>query len=695
MRYLGVFAFFLAIGLAVMGGDYYEQRKVAQGDLTVSAYIEGLSERAAGVADGSAFGSTPRITAQSALPKAPEGWQRRFWVAEDEERLTGEDHTSDAYFQQMGMGDETLMKLARNQAALGVKNKRKTTYVYENASDMVVMSARKSERSRMNARSAAAMNMVAANISAMSSFEGFAVIQGVVWQRSLGMFGGMDVGGDDKPNVRSFTAKLGAIRLRVRTTADDQTVREFMGMIDYDALNALLDEPLEGVGSSAPVLSIEDQIEAAEFVVAIEEDERSARAANAEERMMKAFQPNGVEKLLLGSTDDQGLKAQDKTDTQKARNKQVALQMKQMKPVLLKLGAMGLDAMDLITLYDSGSAMAELDYARFNAGQLTDKHPGYPTLQETARRQEPVGSCMEVFAEGVFCGQDAKTLREIINSGMFHDNVHMGLRDSLDKTIKRPVRRAFPDFSEGLSDKRLKRIHSDLDWWKLTPGDLIITYDSAASQSTADAAEYEAGKLRETHPGYAVQVHEYGNWLAPGTCLQLRNGKMFCGKEADTIREAVHFGGVSGIKISAPAAPSQQEIATSIAALTRLGLTPNDMVVTYDALDRKNRNDRLLFAKGNLPQSHPGFATRKMEHDRGLAPGSCLQLANGKVHCNKNAEAIRDALRLRDRATKAQAGVQQEATERTEVKINRLVTTGRLKRKSSGCGAGKFCRVGE
>jgi hypothetical protein len=84
-------------------------------------------------------------------------------------------------------------------------------------------------------------------------------------------------------------------------------------------------------------------------------------------------------------------------------------------------------------------------------------------------------------------------------------------------------------------------------------------------------------------------------------------------------------------------------------------------------------------------------AARLMELERGLPPGACLvRHDTGKVSCNKNADAVRAE---RHRALAAASGIE-GANAGGPVEVKRG-SAGKTKTKSSGCGAGKFCKAGQ
>ena len=81
-------------------------------------------------------------------------------------------------------------------------------------------------------------------------------------------------------------------------------------------------------------------------------------------------------------------------------------------------------------------------------------------------------------------------------------------------------------------------------------------------------------------------------------------------------------------------------------------------------------------------------AARLKELQRGLPPGACLvRHDSGAVACNKTAEAVREERRRTLAAATAENA-------EPAVKVTRM-STKKTKVKSSGCGAGKFCKADE
>lgn len=137
-------------------------------------------------------------------------------------------------------------------------------------------------------------------------------------------------------------------------------------------------------------------------------------------------------------------------------------------------------------------------------------------------------------------------------------------------------------------------------------------------------------------------------------------------------------------------------LASARAHVARLGLTGGDLRVAQDGQSGKPMAEWKAANGGGLKSHHPRFELRSHETQRGLPPGSCLQLVSGKIYCEANAEAIRLAAANMPvggdtaavPASPADLSIEEE---RAAVKVNRFSTS---RKKSSGCGAGTFCRVG-
>lgn len=139
---------------------------------------------------------------------------------------------------------------------------------------------------------------------------------------------------------------------------------------------------------------------------------------------------------------------------------------------------------------------------------------------------------------------------------MFETNVHQGLIDSLNKSGTRPDSAKKVKFNAKLNKKQRRGLQQSMAALRIQPDHLIIAYDSAPEIAPGDRKAFEQNALRQDHVGYAVQAYEYGHWMAPGSCLQLADERIFCGAkkgyQAYQIRSAVHFDVMKELRASAP-----------------------------------------------------------------------------------------------------------------------------------------------
>lgn len=133
-----------------------------------------------------------------------------------------------------------------------------------------------------------AMTIVSGNINAMTQTEGFAVVQGLPFERVLSDITSLNAD-EERPN-NFFRAVLGdQVRINVNARATDSSVRSLIDGINYDGLNAMLNVPSPDVGSHMPVLPIEAQIEVANLALNLARERSMKEIAATNERLEKMF----------------------------------------------------------------------------------------------------------------------------------------------------------------------------------------------------------------------------------------------------------------------------------------------------------------------------------------------------------------------------------------------------------------------
>ncbi|MBL3701680.1 hypothetical protein GI582_03115 [Sulfitobacter sp. BDSS02] len=299
-------------GLAFMGTDYLAEQKKHGGDYTPGAYL-GKWMAAADLDTGEIAGkmahfkerilpdakqgARQRANPADHLGAAPKGWEMLAWSEELEARMKLPREMQE--FEKEFLDDPKIKTLLGANEEARAKKKRESMRIYARGDELIFVSAQYTQPAQANHRTNAAINLMAANMQSMSSFSGFDVIQGVTFLRRTSWMQEKD----DGPERSVFEAKMGDfITLKVLARAQDDSVRAVLEAIDYDALNAMLDTPLVGVGSDAvPLSAAQAQFISAQHAEALKRAAPGQRKA-AQLAMDKAFQPSQLEKSLIGGS---------------------------------------------------------------------------------------------------------------------------------------------------------------------------------------------------------------------------------------------------------------------------------------------------------------------------------------------------------------------------------------------------------
>ncbi len=256
---LQVIGFGIVMALAVLGVDLSMQaRKTDQsiGQMGFAGYVDTIKGRYGEVLEARALKERQKQLAKVHLPEAPEGWTRREWADGDNSKILPSKHddlNSDAEMQEALGG----------QMSLSFNNRAREVWVYESGDEMVSLGVVYSKPKTTGGIQGVALKVIAGNISAMSSTEAFALIQGVAFG-SNHLFGVQD---EEKP-YRVFKAGIGTdIKMIVRANASDESIHMLLNAIDYDALNAMLDHPVETVGTTMPKASAEESLQTAQDIL--------------------------------------------------------------------------------------------------------------------------------------------------------------------------------------------------------------------------------------------------------------------------------------------------------------------------------------------------------------------------------------------------------------------------------------------
>lgn len=254
-RFLG---FLCVAALAVGFADYVTQAKsegAEIGTFPISAYMGSIQTRIQQTATERDRAKRQGELAKVHLPEALEGWERRAWVRDIEAE-------HQAMLDQLGAQERALAEQVSN-GFIGKMDRKKAIKAAEVESAAQIWEyAKGDEVIRINAKYDPLQGVRDSENTAKpmvaSVVEGYAVIHGLPFFKSVDL----NAEGDREEQARPIHlwAYMGdAISLHVHAQASEDAIRLILGGIDYDGLNAMLDVPLDGVGSIAPRLTPEQE----------------------------------------------------------------------------------------------------------------------------------------------------------------------------------------------------------------------------------------------------------------------------------------------------------------------------------------------------------------------------------------------------------------------------------------------------
>ncbi|TMV11730.1 hypothetical protein [Arenibacterium halophilum] len=389
-------------GLAFGAADFLQQRTKADGDFTPGDYIASVFERRAEAASdkaaAAALADARKIAPRDHLSPAPEGWQRHDYSDDLYARLVGpkaapteqEKEIIDKIKSSPLGGMFSTDQAQHSNAA--------TAYLYTRGDEVVMISA-KLKGPAPKGRIGAMIGAASVQLASYSKKEGFAVIKGVNFFETIGMTQvRLDQPGPQ--DHRRFTGSLGnTVMIEVESRAHDDSLRQLLGDIDYDALNQMLEQPLLGVGSQAPVLSDSQQQFVLDTTLAAMKRAEPGRRRAAERQMTQAMQPTAMERALVGAAGG----AAQSLDVAAPSGKQArATPAPDTSPI---------DYAALRIVYDSAEARHRDDPQAFRSGRISPATPAHDVQAMMRDRGLPPGSCLSVDTGRVLCNANAERMR--------------------------------------------------------------------------------------------------------------------------------------------------------------------------------------------------------------------------------------------------------------------------------------------
>lgn len=278
--YLGAF---VAVAIVATGAvDYVNQARragLAPGTLSPGDYIRTIPARFGDMKAAQAADQARRelrsVTIREHLPDAPDGWTRRDWGTKDAALLDNRyDIEKDSFVPDDMKNDPVLKALMKMDKAATAMADAEEVYVYERGEELIALRLERRSAKQAGGITGVGLQMVEANLNAMSGSEGYAMVGGVAFRENHGLFG---VESDGRA-FRVITGRIGKeLTVTVRARASDESVMTLLSAVNYDRLNAMLDHPVDGVGND--VKAIDPDVSRALAEAAIRAQDAATREA--------------------------------------------------------------------------------------------------------------------------------------------------------------------------------------------------------------------------------------------------------------------------------------------------------------------------------------------------------------------------------------------------------------------------------
>ncbi|PIE16607.1 MAG: hypothetical protein CSA68_01660 [Rhodobacterales bacterium] len=201
------------------------------------------------------------VSAKAYLPEAPKGWIRREWADGDNSKLLprpAKGSPEEALMRK----DPKLQQLLKAAPESVARKRKQQMWVYERGNEIISLQASFSKHPRaigpyfgMPMGTALDLPPDGNPNAVMWRSKPYASIQGVNYAERFFIMNMAAPDADKRSSFRIFTANMTKqIRLTVRASASDASIRALLGVIDYDGLNAMLDQPVQNASAkgSAP-----------------------------------------------------------------------------------------------------------------------------------------------------------------------------------------------------------------------------------------------------------------------------------------------------------------------------------------------------------------------------------------------------------------------------------------------------------
>ena len=280
--------FVLVAGVMVAGVDYYDQSMkadLALGQMALADYVQTVPRRIDGARAEAeaALAEEERAAAWrrggvAYLPEAPEGWTRRVLLEGDDSAIMPHDDSQAGG----GAGGSLLEQMDARKKAKKAKERATRSFVYERGTETVFVEVELQEKPNGNSLIGLVGTMLGnEDFGHTRDTLGYTTIGGVGFTEELFM-------GERAHHYRVLEGRIGfgdEVHIRVHANAGSAATNEILGAIDYDGLNALLPDPMAGVGNGAEIPDAADPAEFALALDALHDEFMRLRAREAQYRI--------------------------------------------------------------------------------------------------------------------------------------------------------------------------------------------------------------------------------------------------------------------------------------------------------------------------------------------------------------------------------------------------------------------------
>ncbi|MBV2360282.1 hypothetical protein KUH32_10885 [Thalassococcus sp. CAU 1522] len=252
MKYIAFFLFVLVAAAGIGGADYFNQKRLAQGDFDSRRYVASLIERldGSGGVIGMAFRKSSMVT--SALPTAPEGWTAVHWmdVPYGYAYSAAQEKALDFHLTKAVGNPEIFDRITDEDVAFFEAYMADTTRIYQNDDSYFELSIDVEGVEIGSAVWREYDALVQAYFDKATRRSAYAEFQGLAWTELHGPIEAADNGGLPH-RLRAFEAEMGKVTLYMETRAPDVLIDRFLASIDLTNLHALNDHEAARVAQVA------------------------------------------------------------------------------------------------------------------------------------------------------------------------------------------------------------------------------------------------------------------------------------------------------------------------------------------------------------------------------------------------------------------------------------------------------------